>query len=530
MKYFIESVATRFKSKFLSQDRNTLIDFLRGLSLIMVIFSHYGIYGYLLHSYTYVILGRHLSDVSAGMGYYGVVVFFVISGYLITSLTLKRYGLLPNINFSEFWWFRFSRIMPMLALCILTIIIFNVYGLPGLSGHSTNDLIKGISGILSFRFNEIISTTISGVWNPLWSLSVEEMFYFVFPFVCLFLTGRGAITWIFLTIFSTIIYFKYSDTLSPYSTLANVDYLALGSLTALAKPSRLREYLNPLGCKVWAYILVLCGLACIAAGFVISGPFETHFYTLLTALGAVLVLIASQLSSLSATKRYIFLPFTVIGLVSYEAYLIHMPLRDLLTLYGIHNSFYHIIIVILSAITVHFYFSEPLNLNLRNYKKFTNKGFKPLRKIIYHSLPFICLVILCPFFCDNLDPRSLTVKFVNIAQLPAQTVEPIAVYGHRGHGDMVFLKHIDKDHVQLGIDHWGGLPVSSKLFTSTEITECPITIRFGLHNIQVAQGDKLLLEYDQIPYGTSKSVAIGSNSEGFSYAVPKMITNIEIFR
>jgi peptidoglycan/LPS O-acetylase OafA/YrhL len=351
----MESLAARFKSKFLSQDRNALIDFLRGLSLIMVIFSHYGIYGYLLHAHTYVILGRVISDVSAGMGYYGVVVFFVISGYLITSLTLRRYAVLPNINFSEFWWFRFSRIMPMLALCILTIIIFNVYELPGLSGHSTNDLIKGISGILSFRFNEILSTTISGVWNPLWSLSVEEMFYFVFPFVCLFLTGCGAIAWIFLTIFSTIIYFKYSDTLSPYSTLANVDYLALGCLTALAKPSRLREYLNPLGCKVWAYILVVCGLACIAAGFVISGPFETHFYTLLTALGAVLVLIASQLSSLSATKRYIFLPFTVIGLVSYEAYLIHMPLRDLLTLYGIHNSFYHILIVILSAITVCLY-------------------------------------------------------------------------------------------------------------------------------------------------------------------------------
>ena len=145
--------------------------------MLLVVVSHLGLAGHYFNIAAVNLGHRSLISITDGMAAYGVVVFFVISGFLITSLSLRRYSKLNQINQSEFWWFRFSRIMPMLILCICIIIVFNLYNLPGFTVASAGLLIKGISSVLAFRFNEIMGIALPGSWNPLWSLSVDCLLY-----------------------------------------------------------------------------------------------------------------------------------------------------------------------------------------------------------------------------------------------------------------------------------------------------------------------------------------------------------------
>ena len=55
-------------------------------------------------------------------GNYGVTMFFVISGYLITSTTTRRYGSLAQVDVPSFYAFRFARIVPCLVLALALIV------------------------------------------------------------------------------------------------------------------------------------------------------------------------------------------------------------------------------------------------------------------------------------------------------------------------------------------------------------------------------------------------------------------------
>src|SRR5579872_1462344 len=97
--------------------RNQLIDFLRGIAVLLVLLLHFQ-------------LAYHLGyamDLIAGNGNYGVTLFFVISGFLITSISLKRYQNLALINFYEFYSYRFARIIPCLMLALALITLFNFF-------------------------------------------------------------------------------------------------------------------------------------------------------------------------------------------------------------------------------------------------------------------------------------------------------------------------------------------------------------------------------------------------------------------
>jgi len=526
--FFVKQV--KGKGEVLFADRNILIDLLRGISILMVVFSHFNVIGNVVNTQNYHLLGRSLADILQGMGYYGVVVFFVISGFLITSMTIRRYDKLPNINISEFWWFRFSRIMPMLTLCIISIVVFDLYKLPQCSINSSDDLIRGISSILSFRFNEIMGSVLPSSWNPLWSLSVEEMFYLFFPLLCVLLTGFGSIIWIFLIIFSSITFIKYSNTVSPFSTLANVDYLALGCLAALGKPHYLNLFKSKTSTVSAKWILVLLSLGIICFSVVISDPFKTHIYTFMCAFGAVLFLKASQLGSNSKLIFYFLIPICCCGAVSYELYLIHLPLRELLYLYGIQNLLGQLFIIFFISISLHLTFSEPINYNLRNWVKIKAGGNSPNKKIIYHFVPYVFLIFIAPLFCLNLDNKSISVEFTNIAPLPAETVEPVVVMGYRSHGDMVFMKHTNEKNIQFGIDHWGSHPALSKELKLHSVINRPITIKFGIKNTQVLLGSEVVVSNTEVPFGTSKKIEVGLNTQGFSLAIPKAISEFHILK
>ena len=136
-------------------------------------------------------------------GFIGVDVFFVISGYLITSIILKEHDE-GVFRFSNFWLRRVRRIFPALVVMLIATSIAG-YFMMFRGDDGLNDLGKhGISAILSFA--NITMWRIPGdYWGPAaenslflhtWSLSVEEQFYFVYPFIMAFLL-RITRQWIF---------------------------------------------------------------------------------------------------------------------------------------------------------------------------------------------------------------------------------------------------------------------------------------------------------------------------------------------
>jgi peptidoglycan/LPS O-acetylase OafA/YrhL len=158
--------------------RNPYVDYLRGISLLVVLMGHG------------VILPAHVHEIPAvaniqARGYYGVTMFFVVSGYLITSRTLMRYGSLAAVPSREFYAMRTGRIVPCMLLTVAALAGLNAVGM---QGFTNDDVWTRVVAALTLRFN-LYRINFPGrieilPWEVLWSLSIEEVFYLAFPLAC----------------------------------------------------------------------------------------------------------------------------------------------------------------------------------------------------------------------------------------------------------------------------------------------------------------------------------------------------------
>ena len=120
-------------------------------------------------------------------GFIGVDIFFVISGYLITSIILKELLTTGSFSFKYFYERRIRRILPALIFVMLVSLPFAwTYLLPSnLMDFSKSILYSlGFSSNFYFHYSEQLYGSESGLLKPFlhtWSLSVEEQFYIIFP-------------------------------------------------------------------------------------------------------------------------------------------------------------------------------------------------------------------------------------------------------------------------------------------------------------------------------------------------------------
>ena len=309
--------------------RNVYIDQLRGVSILLVMLLHYSL-SYRLQSSPL----QHWISVPTLRaifynGNYGVSMFFVISGFLITSNMLGRYGSLANIDVLHFYKLRLFRLYP---LVVLALVIIAGLGIAGLSNFS--NIVRGTHlgngyfviadlSVLTFWHNILMESVgyFNYAMNIYWSLSVEEVFYLLYPLVLL-TVRRGGLLLLLACGFMLVapIYrgmHKDNELFFMYGNLACVDMLAYGCVAAMVARSLT---------MVNAWRRVLAVIACLMMGWVymrgISGH-EALGASFLGMLTAMLLVAVSRLPAGGLARRC-GAPLAWLGSHSYELYLFHI--------------------------------------------------------------------------------------------------------------------------------------------------------------------------------------------------------------
>jgi peptidoglycan/LPS O-acetylase OafA/YrhL len=138
-----------------------------------------------------LVLLVHLDVIQAQFGFIGVDVFFVLSGFLITSILLAEYDQSRDISLASFFWRRALRLLPALVTVLIVCVTFTCLTSPWKKAVST--MFYALQALFYFTnwgmvFN--LGERANHYFNHTWSLSIEEQFYFIWPVVLLFLLGR----------------------------------------------------------------------------------------------------------------------------------------------------------------------------------------------------------------------------------------------------------------------------------------------------------------------------------------------------
>lgn len=211
-----------------------------------------GIDGLRAFAVTVVIAAHSLVPFLPG-GLVGVDVFFGISGFLITYLLLQERQRFGSVSLKGFWLRRALRILPALLTVVVVIDLLSVaYTVVGVgvlhlkAQEEVTQVLPATPAVLLYYSNWMLvatHTTWLGWFGPMWSLSVEEQFYLLWPLVLVLVLrsrGRfGTLAGICLTVCMLanvwrIVTFNGSDLFQTFNTLFRVDMLLLGVLLAIA--------------------------------------------------------------------------------------------------------------------------------------------------------------------------------------------------------------------------------------------------------------------------------------------------------
>lgn len=170
------------------------IDTLRGLSILAVLLLHLKIR--LAHGghHPGADLPRWLSRLLFSNGNNGVTVFFALSGFLIATTSLRRFGALERLRPGAFYRLRFARIAPLLLLVLAILAALHLASAPEFTIRPDRaSLPRALLAALTFHLNwlEAARGWLPPAWDILWSLSIEEMFYLAFPLACALLLPRS---------------------------------------------------------------------------------------------------------------------------------------------------------------------------------------------------------------------------------------------------------------------------------------------------------------------------------------------------
>lgn len=316
----------------------------------------------------------------ARKGNYGVTMFFVISGFLITQHTLQRSGSLAQIKLKDFYIRRIARIMPCLVLLVAMVSVLGSLGLQPFINQSPNgeevSYAVTILSALSFWMNLLIIEYgwVNYALGVLWSLSVEEVFYLAFPVLCLALgRGKGFIVFLLAVIayapYFRALHFGEESGAYLYHYFSSFDGIAIGCLTAM--------YAQHFKGAIYNQKMIVAVTAFLMTALYFYAPIKevsTWGISVFVLLTALLIFCFSQEPKVKPAS-YTARSLVWIGQRSYEMYLFHLIVLGLMKVVYFPKDtlaaeklmllpVYFIAVFILSWV-IEKYYSTRLNLKIR---------------------------------------------------------------------------------------------------------------------------------------------------------------------
>lgn len=331
------------------------IDGLRAISVLAVVLYHFGL--------------------GIPGGFVGVDVFFVISGYLITSIIVRE---IEGGSFSirNFWARRIRRILPAISLVVASSLIAGIFVLrpDALVSLAKSSLAQTFIVSNVYFWKEAGYFTSASEYEPLlhtWSLSVEEQFYLFLPPGLLLVVKffkRSIAPILFLAILFSLGLSIYGVFRHPEATFyllpTRAWELLSGSFVALA-------FQRPVISRLTADILSAAGLLMIMVPMFLYSN-ETTFPGLSAVppvLGAVLFIVANSTTKSLVGRILSFRPLVFFGLISYSLYLWHWPVisfsRHMLMETGVWVNFLLIALTLVLSILSWRFVETPLRHGAR---------------------------------------------------------------------------------------------------------------------------------------------------------------------
>ena len=373
------------KSKYLPS-----IDSLRALAVLAVIIYHVDV--------------NYLPG-----GFLGVDLFFVLSGYLISSLIIKEFRKTGTVNLYNFYIRRARRLLPavyfMITVGLVVMVLFNEV----LLRKSHLDAIFGYiySSNWWYIFHKLDYFDSFGAQSPfkhLWSLAIEEQFYMIFPLLFLLVNRKKkskdgtyklnknflyvVLGLILVSLIAHILLFDINNISRIYfGTDTRAFSLLVGVVGAILYPmERLHAKVTPQQNMLYS-VVSLVSIATLITVMIYTSEYNTLLYRggfLLVAILGLIVIISSGKQHTLMSRLLSFKPIVFIGKISYSLYLWHFPVLVLTTPVseiGNPNIIFVILRVILTFIlaTASYVFVETPIRKL-GFKNYINVIFKKLKK------------------------------------------------------------------------------------------------------------------------------------------------------